>query len=293
MFVSEENFERQIELLNEQCNFSRLEKFEQDRKNPSEKPYVYFTFDDGYENNYSKAFPILKKHSIPATFFLCSEIFESNLGYWWDILEIIFLKTETLPEFLDISIENKRYQFVIPTTSNKIDEWSKFGKFESRKDVFLELCAHLKSVYPKEKKEILLFLIQWANISTNDDSYSKIDELKCKELLESKLISFGSHTVSHPALGFLSNEMQYQEMNDNKALLESKFSIKVNSIAYPHGHLNENTAEIAKKTNFNLGFTTEYALATQKTNHLQIPRLWMHNWDINTFNEQLKYWVNA
>ena len=46
--------------------------------------YVMFTFDDGYRDNYTEAYPILKSHGVPATFFLTTGFLDSAQVPWWD-----------------------------------------------------------------------------------------------------------------------------------------------------------------------------------------------------------------
>ena len=45
------------------------------------------TFDDGFENNYSIARPILEKLSIPATFYVSTNLIDKNLMTWIDQIE--------------------------------------------------------------------------------------------------------------------------------------------------------------------------------------------------------------
>ena len=42
------------------------------------------TFDDGYEDNYLNAAPILEELGLPATFFVVSEFLDSDTVAWWD-----------------------------------------------------------------------------------------------------------------------------------------------------------------------------------------------------------------
>jgi peptidoglycan/xylan/chitin deacetylase (PgdA/CDA1 family) len=44
---------------------------------------IVITFDDGYESNYSKAFPLLSKYKMPATFFLVTEWMETPDFMTW------------------------------------------------------------------------------------------------------------------------------------------------------------------------------------------------------------------
>jgi peptidoglycan/xylan/chitin deacetylase (PgdA/CDA1 family) len=42
------------------------------------------TFDDGYEDNYEEAVPILKSAGLPATFFITTGFIETGIIPWWD-----------------------------------------------------------------------------------------------------------------------------------------------------------------------------------------------------------------
>jgi peptidoglycan/xylan/chitin deacetylase (PgdA/CDA1 family) len=46
---------------------------------------LLITFDDGYENNYSVAFPILKKFNLKAHIFLTVNLIDTKEILWWDV----------------------------------------------------------------------------------------------------------------------------------------------------------------------------------------------------------------
>ena len=52
---------------------------------PSE-PCALITFDDGYLDNYTLAFPILERLGAPATFFIPSHLIEARTIGWWDAI---------------------------------------------------------------------------------------------------------------------------------------------------------------------------------------------------------------
>ncbi len=82
-----ENFEEQIQYLSESGYHSiTLEQFSQYMSGEGDLPDkpVLITFDDGYEDNYEYAYPILKKYNMIATFFLITD-FIGRPGYLtWD-----------------------------------------------------------------------------------------------------------------------------------------------------------------------------------------------------------------
>jgi peptidoglycan/xylan/chitin deacetylase (PgdA/CDA1 family) len=47
---------------------------------------VLITFDDGYRDNYEVAFPLLRRHGLPATFFLATGFLDRPHVAWWDEL---------------------------------------------------------------------------------------------------------------------------------------------------------------------------------------------------------------
>lgn len=46
---------------------------------------IWLTFDDGYANNLA-ILPILRKHTVPATFFITAGAVASGDAFWWDVL---------------------------------------------------------------------------------------------------------------------------------------------------------------------------------------------------------------
>ncbi len=82
IYVTLEQFEKHMKFLAKHgfktITFKDLESI--DRTNPREK-YIILTFDDGYEDNYTLAFPVLRKYGFKAVIFLVSDL-EYNI---WDL----------------------------------------------------------------------------------------------------------------------------------------------------------------------------------------------------------------
>lgn len=91
--VSPDSFERQMEFLKaHRYNVLSLGDYIDLLKNkkPIPKKSVVITFDDGYDNNFTEAFPILKKMQFPATIFIQVDgVGRKGYMTWDDILILI------------------------------------------------------------------------------------------------------------------------------------------------------------------------------------------------------------
>lgn len=54
------------------------------RENSINDRYVVLTFDDGYEDFYINAFPVLRRYHFPSILYLVPGFIESDKTYWWD-----------------------------------------------------------------------------------------------------------------------------------------------------------------------------------------------------------------
>jgi len=88
--VSPQSFEKQMRfLVRNRYNIVSLDKLAGMLKSDKKIPYktVAVTFDDGYENNYTNAFPVLKRYNIPATIFVVIDKIGKEGYLTWEQIE--------------------------------------------------------------------------------------------------------------------------------------------------------------------------------------------------------------
>lgn len=79
-------FERQMALLRQHCQLVSLDQALAMTEVPrSDLPLVAVSFDDGYLDNYALAAPVLRRHGVPAAFFVSTGIMDSDQPFPHDV----------------------------------------------------------------------------------------------------------------------------------------------------------------------------------------------------------------
>lgn len=130
-------------------------------------------------------------------------------------------------------------------------------------------------IIQEEKVPVVLFVYPRA-ISRYEGFLSWGD---INEMISSGLVDVGSHGMSHTPLrrDFIWRKLYFAwfaegELAGSKEIIEFHTGEFVYAVAYPFGYYSPDVIEIAKSTNYKLGFTTEDPLRTPYQNRFTIPR---------------------
>jgi peptidoglycan/xylan/chitin deacetylase (PgdA/CDA1 family) len=201
---------------------------------------VAITFDDGFRNNFTQAYPILKKYGVPATIYLATDYIGTNKLFWPERVLFQIMKTDkkTIQSGVagDFSIETPEQKKVAyRQTVNKL-------KTLPMSDLFSELTkieGQLKVSYSADDPLFQdLMPLSW-------------EEIKVME--KEGLVSFGGHTASHAILSMISEDEACNEMKKCKRVLKEHLSTEVKTWAYPNGS-QADFSSVNKKQLCDLGF---------------------------------------
>lgn len=220
--ISVSNFERQIRYLKMNYNILTLEEAVQILNNgqkPSPKS-VAITFDDGYEDNYVNAFPILKRYGIPATIFLSVAHVNNGTPLWID--QLVEMIHQFSGNYLDLSNINMAVY--------------KTRTIEDKQKAIYEICRTIKKSRLPQKKRIINYLESLSSTHT-----FKSPGLSWKQIKEMKnyKISFGSHTINHSILTKITAKDAAFEIIQSKKVLEDKLGEEISFFAYPNGAIGD------------------------------------------------------
>ena len=190
-------------------------------KSDINKPFVCFTMDDGYLDNYENAYPIFKKYKIPFAIFVATDFPDKKAVLWWYTIEELILSSTEI-QLSDGSIYScKTFQ----------EKWDTFRYIIEK--VLLLNQEHLVD----DLNELFAnYNLDWyAPIQSISMSWEQI-----KILSQEPLCTIGSHTVSHIALNKLSVEDMDIEITNGTNIIESHTGYKPAYFAYPYGSAKEN-----------------------------------------------------
>ena len=213
---------------------------------------IALTFDDGLRNNFTAAYPLLKKFNAPATFFVCPGLVESQRWLW---------NQEARARLQVLSDSERRklasqWQAGINDDLEEIVEWMKTLPLERRRD------------REREVRELT------GHFQASDAQRQTYDTMNWDELrsLDPELIAIGSHTFNHPILTTLSPDELRFEIAESRRSLEEKLGRKVEYFCYPNGVFNPAVVEQTRRV-YTAAVTAESGFVTPGTDRHCLPRI--------------------
>ena len=236
-------FEKHMAIVSSVANVIPVNQLvEQVVKNNIKKNLVAVTFDDGFRNNFTKAYPILKKYGVPATIFLATDYIDSNKLFWPERVSYQLMRTKKKTFKSNLSnelpiITSKQKRVAYRQTVDMLKTLPISGLFNEIKNIEAQLEA-----MP----------------SMNDPLFQELMPLSWEEIkvMENEgLVSFGGHSASHTILSMLGENEAYSEMKDCKKTLDKHLNEDTKIWAYPNGS-KVDFSSVHEKQLYDLGFNS-------------------------------------
>lgn len=225
-----------------------------------ERPFVAFTIDDGYLDNYTQALPIFENLHVPFTVFVATDFIDKKAILWWDSIESLIFANN----FITIS-DGSCYPC---------------NTFQQRWDTFRLLREKVLKLDPNNLQDELIKMFCKYNIDWLEPIRQKgLSWEQVKNLANHPLCTIGGHTVSHPSLIILTDEDAKREIQEGIKKLEQAICQPVHYFAFPYGtpnEIGEREFQIVKELGVKLAFMAHEGCITSynigHTTHL--PRVY-------------------
>jgi peptidoglycan/xylan/chitin deacetylase (PgdA/CDA1 family) len=185
----------------------------------SPRRFVCLTFDGGYKDVMTSAYPVLSRHGVPFTIYVPTA-FPDGLGEaWWLALEQMIARENRL----SLMIDSKERHFDITSTAEKYQLYA-----------FLE--SWMRSLAPPALSSAIKDLCTRYSVDLSAVSRdASMDWEDLAKLATDPLVTVGSATVNYPILSNLKDADALREMTMGRAVAQAAFDRDVRHLAYPFG----------------------------------------------------------
>jgi peptidoglycan/xylan/chitin deacetylase (PgdA/CDA1 family) len=223
--VSVEHFEQQIAYLSQEKNVVTLLDLVKRLRRGDDLPHnaVAITFDDGYYDFYSQAYPVLKKYDVPCTLFPITGLLCNGEAKWDDRLTHILNSTP-------------REQVTLPLAGGEMT--CDLTSQQDIHDCVEALVRILQDMDYEERSRALDAITNRVNVGDLPIEQVTLRWNDILELARDSLISFGCHTHTHRHLGKSSLEVADWEISQSKEILEQRLDRECLLFCYPFGKRN-------------------------------------------------------
>lgn len=265
MFVTTATFEKQISYLRDRFEILFLDEMSAKvKKGEPLGGQCVLTFDDGWLDNYSEAFPLLKKYGVPATIFLATGFVGTNKTFWPEEI------TSCLAGVDVASLGRDETPSSMLRFAGELDAL----KQANRETFYEQAIEMMKKKTPDEREEILAFLRTAFSSKVHERQMMNWEE--AREMSESGLVRFGAHTVNHELLDQLPLPSVRNEVSISRCEIEQRLRQKVCAFAYPNGNHSRNVRQILEEEGFHTAVTTRKGFLEHGCSGLDFPRIALH-----------------
>ena len=189
---------------------------------PRPRGAIAFTVDDGYADQASIGAPIFAEFDCPVTTFLTTGFVDGAMWFWWDRVNYVFTRTRARRVRAHLGDQVLQYD------CGSRDERRRAG------DDFVALC---KAAPEDAKEQAIRDLAIEADVPLPTGAPIEYAPMTWDMVrtCESRGMSFGPHTVTHPILSRTDDERSEYEIVESWRRLQEETRTPAPCFCYPNG----------------------------------------------------------
>ncbi len=200
--------------------FADLAAINSNQKAMPKRPAI-ITFDDGFDDNFLQAFPILKQHNAVATFFVSTDYVGTDRLFWYEWFTYLIMRPTA-----------ERFEVKALGISEALPETS-----AARRPLVAHYLDVLKRADPDRQQATLEELESRQQEASDRQDWHLSRAMSWQQVREMSDagMEIGSHGAAHMMLAKLDDQRLDDELMRSKQTIEQHTGTPVCSIAYPVG----------------------------------------------------------
>ncbi len=198
---------------------------------------VWLTFDDGDRSTIVDAAPVLRRHGVRATAFVCPGLIENETAPWWDVV----LRASGAGRVVEIDGRELRGQAAVTALKHRPDE--------ERRRIVAALAEHVgwSADHPVSVED----LERWRDLGGD----------------------IGNHTWDHPCLDRCDPQAQFDQIDRAADWLDERGLWDHRVFAYPNGDRTEDAERHLADRGYELVALFDHHLTARRPDPLRVSRL--------------------
>ena len=218
-----------------------------DRGKPLPGRPLIVSFDDGFDDNFHHAYPILKRLDIPATVFLSTAYIGTRRPFWYDWLVYICKTSKLQAPDLRAALQEAGCRKLAGDNAEAVAH---------------SALVYMKEIPDRERVGLVEAIERRLGMAPAEEGYPECRALDWGQVREMAAngIEFGSHSVSHPILTRLDDEALDAELRGSKRKIEQETGRPCQVVAYPVGvgtAFDARVKEFSRRAGYRIGVSYE------------------------------------
>lgn len=252
--VTPATFERHMRLLKRDFRILSLREFEEHvtSRTPFEPGSCLVTFDDGWIDTYTEAWPILRRLDIPAVVFLPTRFIGSSDTFWQEHLSRLLCDAASVlrhePSFGPALMDALRAS-LLASLCDAVATGDRFTILDRVRAQKLNTEGD-----PLAAIDRLSRLLGSRASADHGDRFMSWEQVR---QLSGEGLAFGVHGHTHRILSTLTKQEVFDELTTSRGIIERELGTCVTSMSYPNGGWTAQVATRVGELGFTVGFSME------------------------------------
>lgn len=269
--VTRETFERHMQVVSRAFKPLNLSEFISRLRGGAPFPpsSCLITFDDGWEDTCTEAWPVLQQYLLPAVVFLPVGLIGSGEPFWQEHLSSLLFETWRRAR-ADVRFDERARPVLAALALSSVLDCSE-----------QEVRERIKALVQKRKGQEQRTRQTVAALTelVGRPEGSGHDRLMCwkqAHMMSCDGVVFGGHGTSHRILTAIPSKEVHDEARTARRVLELELGAKDAAFSYPNGDLNPEVAEAVRQAGFSAAFSMRRGRVRPGDDPLAIRRINMH-----------------